>query len=104
MPIMLRQCKTKAGYEALPLDKRTNKWDQDRRLDLGAIKHTMDGLGYEVLDAGPLLIAKRHDIREATIYPTGRLIIKTNDEADARATAERIYKDIGLEGEAAPIS
>ena len=98
MPIMLRQCKTKAGYEALPLDKRTNKWDQERRLDLRAIRASLERQGYEVLDAGPLLVAKCHDICEATIYPTGRLIIKTDEESRARATAERIYKDMGLEG------
>ena len=98
MPIVLRQCKTKAGYEALPVDEKTGKWDQERRLDLPSVGRSMIALGYEVTDAGPLLIVKGKGLCEATVYPTGRLIIKSNDEADSRATAERIYKDIGLEG------
>jgi hypothetical protein len=98
MPIVLRQCKTKAGYEALPVDAKTGKWDQERRLNLPSVGRSMEALGYEVTDAGPLLVVKGKGICEATIYPTGRLMIKSNDEDESRATAERIYKDIGLEG------
>jgi hypothetical protein len=97
MPIMIRQCKTKAGYEALPVDKDTGKWDQERRLDFKAITRSLEAEGYEVLDAGPLVVVKRSDISESTIYPTGRLMIKTDDEAKAKTTAERIYKSLGLE-------
>jgi hypothetical protein len=98
MPIVLRQCKTKAGYEALPVDEKTGKWDQERRLDLPAVGKSLGTLGYDVIDAGPLLVVKGQGLCEVTIYPTGRLMIKSNDEASSRSTAERIYKDIGLEG------
>ena len=97
MPIVLRQCKTKAGFEALPVDEK-GKWDQERRLNLPAVCKSLKTLGYEVTDAGPLLVVKTKGICEATIYPTGRLIIKSNSESDSKATAERIYTDLGLEG------
>jgi len=97
MPIVLRQCKTKAGYEALPVDAK-GKWDQERRLNLPAVGRSLEALGYEVTDAGPLLVVNGKGLCEATVYPTGRLMIKSNDEAQSRSTAEHIYKDIGLEG------
>ena len=98
MPIVLRQCKTKAGYEALPVDAKTGKWDQERRLDLSAVGRSLETQGYDVTDAGPLLVVKGKGLCETTVYQTGRLMIKSNDEARSRSTAEQIYKDIGLEG------
>ena len=97
MPILIRHCKTKAGFEALPIDAKTGKWDQERRLDLRALGKALQAKGYDIVDAGPLLIVKAHGLSESTIYPTGRLIIKCDQEADAKATATKIYKDIGLE-------
>jgi len=97
MPILLRQCKAKAGYEALPIDKVTGKWDQERRLDFKILSQQLRGKGYDVLDAGPLLVVKRADIIETTIYRTGRLMIKTDQEAKAKPTAEVLYRDMGLE-------
>jgi hypothetical protein len=97
MPIVLRQCKTKAGYEALPVDAKTGKWDQERRMNLRSVARSLEALGYDVTDAGPLLVVKGKGLCETTVYQTGRLMIKSNDEAQSRSTAQKIYKDIGLE-------
>jgi hypothetical protein len=79
------------------VDAKTGKWDQERRLNLPAVGRSLEALGYDVTDAGPLLVVKAKGICEATIYQTGRLMIKSNNEGESRATAEQIYKDIGLE-------
>lgn len=97
MPIVIRPCTKKAGFEAIPVDAATDKWDQERRLDMGELTKVFHGMGWEVTDARIVIVVKGPDTPEVTVYPTGRLIIKTDDEATAEAVAGTVLRAIGLE-------
>jgi hypothetical protein len=81
---LLRPCKSTAAFEALP-----NQNSQKAEINLTDCQIALEGLGYEeVCDARILIIMKKEI--EVTIYPDGKLILKT----DTKEIAERIMNEI----------
>ncbi len=81
---LLKPCKGHAGYLS-NMKKRT-------KVDLRTAVGLLESNGYDVMDIKHLLIAKK-DI-EVTVYPNGKLLVKTDDGDDARQAAEAIYSII----------
>jgi hypothetical protein len=92
--MVIRPCKTKAGFEAVPPGYGGAT---TRRLNLEDVAETLKNQGFKISKAGILLITAREDLPEITVYPTGRLIIKTDSEKVAKRSASSIYEVIGLE-------
>ncbi len=56
--------------------------EQQRRVDLHALRHALEGDGYDiVLDARVLLLVKKHT--ESTVYSNGKVLLKTKDKREA---------------------
>ena len=96
MPIILRPCTKKSGYEALPADQ-SGRWRQEVRLEMTEVADILRSDGCNVLEVGVLTVVQCHDMVEVTVYPSGRLIIKTEDETIAREAAEWVFNSLGLE-------
>jgi hypothetical protein len=96
MVLILRPCTTKSGYEALPADQ-SGRWRQEIRLEMSEVADILQSDGCNVLEVGVLTVIQCHDMAEVTVYPSGRLIIKTDDEAIARKAAEWVFNSLGLE-------
>jgi ArsR family metal-binding transcriptional regulator len=86
---LLKPCKGHAGYLS-NMKKRT-------RVDLRYAIGQLESNGYEVMDVKHLLIAKK-DV-EVTVYPNGKLLVKTDDEESAKQIVEAIYSMILAENE-----
>lgn len=84
---LLRPCKGKAAFEAIP------------KINIVVdIKDSIDKLimkGYDVLDAGVMLVAKKEDL-EVTIFPSGKLLVKTSSREKALEETNVIYDTLGL--------
>ncbi len=86
--ILLVPCKSTAAYEALP-----NKNGRHLNLNLNKIKNLMISMGYEeICDARVMIIMKKKI--EITLYPSGKLIIKTESKSDAEIVMNEIYNKI----------
>jgi hypothetical protein len=83
---LLKPCKGSAAYETIP--KKNLKLDMDACTD-----KLMCG-GFEVINAEVMLIVK--DDLELTIYPSGKLLIKTDNKKAAERIAEKIYALLDL--------
>ncbi|UCD92439.1 MAG: hypothetical protein JSV43_00445 [Methanobacteriota archaeon] len=81
---LLKPCKGYAGY--LSTTKKSTK------VDLKSLIGDLESHGYEVLDVKHLLVAKKE--MEITIYPNGKLLVKTDDKEEARKAVESIYEII----------
>lgn len=78
---LLKPCKGHAGYLS-NMKKKT-------KVDLKAAIGLLESKGYEVMDVKHLLIARK-DV-EVTVYPNGKLLLKVDEEEDARHAAEEVY-------------
>ena len=82
---LLRPCKSTAAYEALPDAKTGNL-----KLDLTICHDILGTIGYEeVCNAKVLLILKKEI--EVTLYPNGKLILKTDSKNQAQRVMDEIY-------------
>ncbi len=78
---LIRPCSTAAGFMATP--------EQQRRLDLGALKPMLAAAGFTiVLDARILLLVKKGT--ESTVYATGKVLLKTADKDEAESAYEAL--------------
>jgi len=85
---LLRPCKSTAAFEAL-----LTPGNGQIQLDLIECQQELESLGYhEVCNAKVLMIVKKEI--EVTIYPNGKLILKTDDKKIAKAAMEEIYEKI----------
>ena len=83
---LLRPCKSTAAYEALPTEEVGNL-----KLDLLNCQDKLGTIGYEeVCNAKVLLILKKEI--EVTIYPNGKLILKTDSQEQAQRVMNEIYE------------
>ena len=82
---MLRPCEGKSAYEAIPR--------QHMSLDLKTCATSLEKDGYSILDAHVLMIAERDNL-ETTIYPSGKLLIKTDRKIEANETVENLSRYI----------
>lgn len=79
---ILKPCKSTAAYEAVP--KRNIK------LDLKGLLQRLITAGYdEICDANVMIIVKKD--YEVSIYRSGKLLIKTEDELKAKRLAAEIF-------------
>ena len=88
---LLRPCKGKSAFEALP--------KAQIRIDINRSSHQLKAHGYEITDAGVMLIAKKGDV-EISIYPSGKLLIKGLSKEQAFDKVNEIYHTIGVAAQA----
>ena len=81
----VRLCANGGGFEALP--------EPPRPLDLRAVRRALEATGFSVVDARVMLIVAGPP--ETTIAASGRLLVKTRDEAVAAATLQRLRPALG---------
>lgn len=86
--VLIRPCKTSAAYEAIP--------ERDLHVDLPALEDRLRELGWtSVANAGIMLVVRKR--LEATIFQSGKLLIKTQ----AQPEAEEVWRELGPSLEAA---
>lgn len=78
---MLRPCTTSAGFMAVP--------EQSRRLDMAGLKAALAAAGFEVLRDARVLLLVRLGV-EATVYHTGKVLLKTTDAEAAQTAYDRM--------------
>jgi hypothetical protein len=78
---LLKPCKGYAGY--------LSTLKKQRKVDLKSLVGKLESQGHEVLDAKHLLVVKKD--YEVTIYPNGKLLVKTDDKEQARKAVEAVY-------------
>ena len=84
---VVRPCATSAGYEARPR--------KPLQLSLAEAEARLRGAEVEVVrNAGVVLLARAGC--DVTVFPTGKLLLKTTDEALAEAAARRIAGALGI--------
>jgi hypothetical protein len=85
---LLRPCKSTAAYEALPDTSGGNL-----NLDLDSVQIQLLEIDFElVCDAKVMIILKKGI--EVTIYPSGKLLLKTDIKDDAERIMNEIYSKI----------
>lgn len=85
--MMIKLCKTGAAYEIIP-ERRV-------KMNLSAAAKDFQDNGYSVVVSLPDILIVKNDY-EITAYPSGRMLIKTDDEVAARCAADSAYKILGL--------
>lgn len=79
---ILRPCKGSVGFIATP---KKNIW-----LNLREEAEKLQKAGYKIVDADIMLIAE--DDVELTIYRSGKILARTDNENDAKAAIDKAYK------------
>lgn len=85
---LLRPCKSTAAFEAIP-----NAENKIIILDLDECQSSLENIGYEEVCNVKVLIIMKKDI-EVTIYPNGKLILKSDSEDIAKNAMNEIYTQI----------
>ena len=85
---IVKPCVTSPGFTCSP--------ERDVRIDLARARDALQRRGYRVIDAEVLLIATRDE--EVTIYPSGKILIKTSEEPVATRVADEVYTILENEG------
>jgi ribonuclease HIII len=83
----MKPCQGKAAFEVLLKSKA--------QIDINDGISTLRENGYEVVDAGVMLVAKKNEI-EISIYPSAKLLIKCNSKDEAAQKANEIYRLLGV--------
>jgi len=84
---VVRPCATSAGYEARPR--------RPLGLTTGQAAERLRAAGVEVVrDAGVVLLARAGC--DVTVFPTGKLLLKTTHQAEAEVATARIAAALGL--------
>ena len=79
---LIRPCRSTAAFEAVP--------EQKLELELADLIPKLAELGYELIaDAGVLLVVSKNG-HEVPVYPSGKLLIKVDDENEAEKVAEEL--------------
>jgi hypothetical protein len=80
----IRPCKTKGALEVVPAEPAD--------LSLEMVEQVLGPWRFEVVNAGMLLVAKRDDIAEVTLYEDGHMLVKTLDPREAHKSASRLFE------------
>lgn len=88
---LLKPCRTATAFISTPR--------HPARLDLSATARDLEAAGWRVNDVKVMLILGGDP--ELTLYESGKVLVKTDDEAEARRAIDRVYRTIGLEPSAA---
>ncbi len=70
------------------------------RVDLGQAAERLRGAGWSVNDVKVMLILEGEP--ELTLYESGKILVKTDDAAQARSAVDRVYEAIGLAAPTVP--
>ncbi len=84
---VLKPCQGKAAFEVL--------LKSNARIKFAECIPNLEENGYEVVDAGIMIVAKRNDI-EISIYPSAKLLIKCVSKEKAKEEANAIYGLLGV--------
>lgn len=83
---LLKPCRTATAF--ISTLKRPS------RVDLSEAASRLRVVGWKVHDVKVMLIVE--DDPELTLYESGKVLVKTDDEGQARAAIDRLYGAIGL--------
>jgi len=83
---LLKPCRTSAGFTST-LKKRT-------KLNLKDAKMKLEGAGYKITDVEVMLILEGPG--GMTLYESGKILLKTDDKAEAQQLADSVYTLLGL--------
>jgi hypothetical protein len=83
---LLKPCRTSAGYTST-LKKRT-------KLDLKDAKLKLEAAGFKVTDVEVMLILEGPG--GMTVYESGKILLKTDDRAEAQQLVDSVYGILGL--------
>jgi len=83
---LLKPCRTATAF--------ISTLRQPARVDLSAAADRLQGAGWEVHDVKVMLILEGDP--ELTLYESGKVLAKTEDEGEARRAIDRVYQTIGL--------
>ena len=83
---LLKPCRTATAF--------ISTLKQARRVDLGAAAERLRLKGWVVSDMKVMLILD--GAPELTVYESGKILVKTDEEAAARASIDRVYEAIGI--------
>lgn len=70
------------------------------RLDLSEAAGRLRRAGWRVSDVKVMLIIEGEP--ELTLYESGKILVKTDDERAARAAIDRVYEAVGLAAQMPP--
>jgi hypothetical protein len=84
---VVRPCKGSSGTEVLT--------EPGLELDLAASADMLRGEGLEVTNARVLLVVRTEP--QVTLYPSGRMLVSTDDLNLARERAETLLRHLGME-------
>ena len=88
MDFAIVKCCSADAYDAVPQSLV--------KVDIGKALASLAAAGWhEVADAGVMCVVARDGV-EATLYSSGRVMVKTADAGVAERTAKRLYADVGL--------
>lgn len=88
LPYAVELCSKRAGYEVTP--------DEILDLDTSQAATRLEEVGFEVLtDAGVLLVVETGPV-EVSVFESGRLLVKTEDEGEARKATRQVYEALGV--------
>lgn len=80
--VVVKPCATAAAYEAVP--------ERELRLDMPAVQKRLNAGGWRTLaDAGVMIVVQK-EATSASIFRSGKLMVKTQDAAHA----ERVWQEI----------
>ena len=83
---LLKPCRTATAF--------ISTLKKPARVDLGAAARELRGAGLRVTDVQVMLIVESSP--ELTLYESGKTLVKTDDEREARGAIERVYGIVGL--------
>jgi len=84
---LVRVCRSRGAYEAIPKKKTV--------LDLNTIEEKLVGMGYEVVCNAKVVLVVRLG-EEAHIFPSGRILIKVNEEKRAKEVVRSLQQAINI--------
>lgn len=84
---LIKPCRGKAAFEAIP--------KVEVQIDLKKGLADLRGYGYEVTDAGVMLVAVKGEL-QVSIYPSGKLLIQTTSREEASEVANGIFDIFGM--------
>jgi hypothetical protein len=83
---LLKPCRTATAF--------ISTLKKARRVDLSAAAERLRQSGWIVSDVKVMLILDGDP--ELTMYESGKILVKTDDEVAARASIDRVYEAIGI--------
>jgi len=83
---LLKPCRTATAF--------ISTLKKPARVDLSAAAARLEAAGWRVNDVKVMLILGGEP--ELTLYESGKVLVKTDDEATAKQSVDRVYETIGM--------